>query len=1230
MAGKDVFAMSSIDALRSKDMYTGSFLPTKEKRMGIISYKEDPLIFQITGQLIDENPIYELIQIKHPQSPALFKIIDEIIVNACDHAMTSKIPVTYISITFDGKGIITVENNGEGIDTSVHHQSDQLIATKTLVLPDNIAYIPDVIVAAPHASSNHYKKSTNIKGGINGLGCKVCLYHSDKFMIETCDGKHVFRRIYNNCGAQPEHAVFKPAANSQYTIVKFLPAYTKDFSYQYPLSDECRREIESYVRLCAFRSAAYLMGKVQVIFNGTNITIDNNTLACMLAGARIKHGHNSIASLDENYEIIHLYMTSTRQPNSSYPAHVSIIIAPKNKLPFRTLGVINGVTSNYGSHIDYIQDLITSRVKSILATKYKIDSINDKNITEDILICFIASFPDAKWGGQSKEKLEISSDIMESYSFEDKQFNNTCMLICNHILEKYAAAKGRKTVILSKKYRPAYYVATTKTSTINSRKCTLLVAEGESALKFCSKGLQSNKTVAEGGPNFTWMGCMPIRGVIINAMKQVRELETITKKGSKIIVIRSPQLEESEPIRQLMSVLGLDYNKTYDNAADIKTLKYGRLLICVDQDLDGCGKIAPLILVFIWQFWPKLIENGYVCRFLTPLIRLYPKGSKTNPKEFYYQNQFDSWIASHPDWRATYSEPKYIKGLGGHESHEIVKMFDPSNFNKNIYKYVLDEAAAYWLCSYFGVDSDSRKDILREPVKNLSEADYNIILSNGIIPIRRVALEIDTKLYKNDALYRQIPGVVDGLNESKRKAIYSSDYFKSYIMETKVSIYAAVITTKTKYVHGETPLQQMLLGWMHELNPVNYFIPHGIVGDIHDDDSSSARYVFMSKSPLLDATFLNSDYAHYTYNYEEGEKVEPRYMVPTIPAPVFEFGDNVSEGWNHVSFGRCVNDVTHIIHAITDPGINPDNIDGIIRSHPLSPNNTSSKANIMYIDDVEWSVGTYIINNNTVIITSIPLMTTVEKYINSILTDEKSKHEKDYVPTLRDKLIISHFNHSTQNDIRIHFEIKPESLNAIKSGAYSKSDCKFDPIVEFFLLRKNLTPQLNYYNIDNTIIELKTYHDIIIIWVKLRRQLLSQRLERDIIISQNRIKLYESKIRYITINDTLHISSIGDDDVAMRKLQELGFDKMNSHIIERPGDMSTSDLLATLQTDQSFDYCLDMKQRDLFVTNKEKLMSKLDNEKNNLARLMALTTELPFPAASVMRSEYDKTVRLMT
>lgn len=150
--------------------------------------------------------------------PGLYKIFDEIIVNAADNIQRDKRGTTQIKVTIDSnKGLIKVWNNGKGVPVEMHKTEK--------------VYVPELIFAHLLTSSNYNDNEKKVTGGRNGFGAKLANIFSKKFEIECADSKHrkLFKQTFKNNMSvigTPSITDF-PSDAFDYTCVSFEPDLKK-------------------------------------------------------------------------------------------------------------------------------------------------------------------------------------------------------------------------------------------------------------------------------------------------------------------------------------------------------------------------------------------------------------------------------------------------------------------------------------------------------------------------------------------------------------------------------------------------------------------------------------------------------------------------------------------------------------------------------------------------------------------------------------------------------------------------------------------------------------------------------------------------------------------------------------------------------------------------------------------------------------------------------------------
>lgn len=1219
VAGKKFVLSSFKEHVKKKGMWAGSL-----SRIDIPDLKG---LENVTDGIID---------IKATHTPALIKAIEELIVNATDHAKSHEtLPqrqrVTLISTTFDLKtGKITIYNDGPGIPVVLHTDASTQVGYDV--------YMPEIAFSYFLAGTNIDKELTNVKGGINGFGAKLANVHSTELTIETVDSgtKRFYTQQWRNrldIREDPKIIdLHKPHTLSsdkvkQHTEVSIIPAYV-ELGYSYPLSISDAHDIDIWLRLRMHQAAAYIGSNVLVTYCGVTCSTTDATLL-----GRMILGEASLTAI-----VLSSSLKATVEPYKQHPWHIAIIVLPVGKKTDRSassqnMTIINGVISNKGSHIKYIKDMISTSVEEKLckAMKKKTASTERKmSITETLsgvrlVIC--GALPGADWSGQRKDELQVPKETLENYKLAAAFLKIVGDTIAERILLSQDKKLGK---VIHDKYTKARYAGKTayKSNTY------LLAAEGDSAITFLRAGLtQTRKAIPAGGPSLDWNGIISLQGVIVNAAREVTSMETL---DGEEINVRSSKLQSNKRLLALADAFGLQYNYTYTTPQELATLNYGLLILCVDQDLDGTGKIAALVLVWIYLFWPALIASGRVGRFMTPLVRAYP--TRGLPVEFYYEEELKIWLAA-DDTRSSTHNIKYYKGLATHDTNEVKRMFTVDAFKHSIYIYTMDETAKRLFEVYFGVDPALRKEALITPIMHLSIDKMFEYHKSQIIPVGRVQLDIDTKSYKNDAIKRQISGGCDGQNPARRKILMGAMLRSKESDEVKIFQLGGYVANKCFYHHGDMSLNSTIV-YMAQAYPgarkYPYLIGVGQFGSRHGDKAGSARYISVKLSPIVKVIFPPEDRWHLQYIFEDGKRAEPLSFIPVVPMAALESYKIVSEGWNHNSFGRDLNAVLKVVDAYisgdteltaaadrlhTDGASAMPEIERLAKKWILPVNTNGFDGEIRSYRGEDYSFGMYSWNekSRTITVTELPMGMATSKYIE-ILTKPCTNGN----PNPRDEFI-EHGVLDRSSVDKVELEI------ILKVGAFAKISAKYgnefiDPIEDILMLRSSLRPHLNYYSVKGAVLEFgECYLALILYWAPLRRNLYLERLTRELIITELRILEEEQIIRYIGIAAELDLAKQVDDDTAFEILKIRGFPLINHSLLHRPEYILNVNAhsLITTGSGASFDYLLNLRERDLIQNSVIKRMKVLKTLYEQLAIVKQQLSE-PLAGASVWRAEIEK------
>jgi DNA topoisomerase II len=1087
--------------------------------------------------LLGLNSSNEIIEIKNDHTPALLKSIDEIVVNAVDHCKgceNTKKKVTKIHVTFNKESKeFSVFNDGPGIPISKNKENKYLI---------------ELAFSEPFAGTNIDKPAESIKGGVNGLGAKITNIHSESFIVETVYKKNKYIQVFKNRLNMIGIPLVTPVTEDDYTLITFIPSFY-DLDYK-KLTNSLLDDLDNWLRLRMYQVSMYT--SIEIKYN--DITIEPQSVY-------------SIAKLLSMPDDI-ILSTIAKNNINSHSLHIAVSCSTgKIKKKTANMGIINGVVSNKGNHITYIRSIIKNYIETKVSKLTRGSSVDNRDL--NIRIVVSGSIPGLDWSSQSKDTILIDNKILENYKISEIFLKNIVDSTLCTVIDKQNNSKKEK--VIHDKYK--------KARNIDSKfkhQCYLLAAEGDSAMGVLTDGLtqECNKKCDKSkfSPSFDWLGIISLQGVVINAAKEITEID---QEGLSSIIVKSDKLKNNKRLNMLADAFGLDYNCKYSTPKELNTLKYGKLVICTDQDLDGIGKICSLVLVWIYTFWPKLIENGKVCKLMTPVIRIYENDTKKNPiKEFYYESELDDYLSTN---KKKTDRIKYYKGLAAHNDSEVQDMFKLDNFVKNIYTYTIDDVTNELFNVYFGPDSNLRKKALVHPVKHLTLIESKELKRKQEIPIGKVQLDIDTKLYKNEAINRQLPHAIDGLNPARRKVLAASIIrFGQESKEVKVFQLAGYVADKMLYHHGDMSLNKTIITMAQNFigaRKYPYLIGIGQFGNRHGTKAGSPRYISVKLNPIVNILFPPEDKWLLKYTFDEGVQAEPEYYVPILPMSVLESYQIVTEGWNHKTYGRNLKSVVDLVINMINETDYTDKIE-------FSNTSLTIDGDIRQCEGVEYSFGKYVYYEleNKIHITDLPIGIVTCNFIESV--------------SKMDKFIEKIDDYSSTNEIDIHIYLKPDTINVILN---KYGNAEIDSIEDCFKLRNSLKPNLNYYSCDKAVLEFKDYKDTVKYWFPVRKELYKQRLIRKEILQRINIYKEESIVKYINMSNELDLSSKENIDEVSKLLDINGFIPINSGLLHSPG-YTPNDVLESLIFDTgsgaNYDYILDIKEREL---TKKSIKEKINN-----------------------------------
>ena len=291
---------------------------------------------------------------------------------------------------------------------------------------------------------------------------------------------------------------------------------------------------------------------------------------------------------------------------------------------FQQVSFVNGIcTVKGGTHVNYVCDQIVDAIQEHLTKKHKLE-LKPHQIKSYLWVFVNCLIENPTFDSQTKETLTLKPTMFGS-EFRLSEVFIKRVLDCGLVdtLVTVAQAKDKASLARQMRGKKASRILGIEkledanlAGTKRSEECVLIITEGDSA-----KGLAMDGLEVVGRDFF---GVFPLRGKLLN----VRDA-------------KSSSIKENREIQDLIKILGLAIGKVYD---DIKSLRYGGLMIMADQDHDG-SHIKGLVINFFQAFWPSLFQRGnFLMQFITPIVKAV-KGREMN--QFFTLPEYETWARDH-------------------------------------------------------------------------------------------------------------------------------------------------------------------------------------------------------------------------------------------------------------------------------------------------------------------------------------------------------------------------------------------------------------------------------------------------------------------------------------------------------------------------------------------------------------------------------------------------------
>ena len=680
-------------------------------------------------------------------------------------------------------------------------------------------WIPELIFGHLLTSSNYNDDEQRVTGGRNGYGAKLTNVFSKSFWIVVSDGKKLYHQTWRDNMGVVDPPRIEATTGEPFVRVGFTPDYAR---FGGP---------GDFYKVFEKRAwdAAMWCSKAKVIFHSSILNVNS-----LEQYAKMHLGDVPIAKMHtENFDII---------------------VGHSKTGGFQHCSWVNGIsTTKGGTHVEKIVKHITEEI-----SKDKRVTVKPAQIRSSLFVFVRAVIVNPTFSSQTKAECTSRIDSIDIKPKFIKDILATGVLDTLVDLSQAKLDRELKKTDGSKKSRITGVPKLDDANwagTHRSQECTLILTEGDSAKALAIAGLS-----VVGRDKF---GVFPLRG----KPRNVRDASV-------------KQVTDNEEFSNLKKIIGLQHGKVYNS---LRELRYGRLMIMTDADLDG-SHIKGLVLNMIHVYWPKLIELGFLVSMVTPVI----KAGKT-------------WFFTEDEYRqsASGSGPvKYYKGLGTSTSAEAKEYFkqiekltvifnsDPK-LNESMtlaFSKALSDERKEWLSGHM---AQPPKGVPYGHIKTLTVTDF---------------VHRDLANFSAEDIKRSIPHVADGLKPSQRKVIYAA-LKRNLAQDMKVAQLAGYVAEQTAYHHGEASLQGTIVNLAQNFvgsNNLNLLEPSGQFGTrlAGGKDAASSRYIFTRLAPYTKKIFDPSDNDVLKHIVDDGQQVEPEFYVPIVPIILMNGAEGIGTGYS--------------------------------------------------------------------------------------------------------------------------------------------------------------------------------------------------------------------------------------------------------------------------------------------------------------------------------------------
>lgn len=507
---------------------------------------------------------------------ALHHLVYEIVDNSIDEALAGR--CDRINITINPDESVTVQDNGSGIPVAIH--PTEKLPTLQLVMTNL------------HAGGKFNNSAYKVSGGLHGVGASAVNALSEWMEVEVRRDGHLWRQKYAQGIPQSGVDKIRPLHPGEITGTRTT------FRFDPLIFTEEGLKIRYEALINRFREMAFVTSGIYLT------VIDQRPEVPREMSFHFEGGLKAfVRYLNRNREILHDPVYARKEVDKM---EIECAVQYTGGIAVSEYSFANTInTPDGGTHLSGLRAALTRAINTYARKngflKEKDANFSSDDTREGVTAIVSVKLPNPQFESQTKVKLmntevnsAVTSVVYEAFSTyleenprEGKKIIERCLTSSR---ARDAARKARELVM--RKSALESLTLPGKLADCSERdpnKCELYIVEGDSAGGSAKQGRDRH-----------FQAILPLRGKILNTERA-----------------RLDKILANNEVKALISALGVGIGESFD----LKGLRYGRVIIMTDADVDG-SHIRTLLLTFIFRYMSPLIEQGHLYIAQPPLYRL--------------------------------------------------------------------------------------------------------------------------------------------------------------------------------------------------------------------------------------------------------------------------------------------------------------------------------------------------------------------------------------------------------------------------------------------------------------------------------------------------------------------------------------------------------------------------------------------------------------------------------